>query len=153
MISCSSSLLLILIFFLKQNAKIYLFFSHIPSAAVSTWAKINKTKTSPASICSAVPEIGNEYECMYLVFLEMPSNILLHNAGIAGGKNDHYPLPNWDLWPWVNTLSLSNVDACVHCWCWGSSSPEEPITSTDPKAIRKAEKRRKKKYTWKHGDD
>uniref|UniRef100_A0A452ENH2 TATA-box binding protein associated factor 7 like n=1 Tax=Capra hircus TaxID=9925 RepID=A0A452ENH2_CAPHI len=31
------------------------------------------------------------------------------------------------------------------------SSPEEPITSTDPKAIRKAEKRRKKKYTWKHG--
>ena len=30
-------------------------------------------------------------------------------------------------------------------------SPEEPVTSTDPKAIRKAEKQRKKKYTWKHG--
>nr|XP_055194588.1 transcription initiation factor TFIID subunit 7-like isoform X2 [Nyctereutes procyonoides] len=31
------------------------------------------------------------------------------------------------------------------------SSPEEPVTSTDLKAIRKSEKERQKKYIWKHG--
>ncbi|XP_005700204.2 PREDICTED: transcription initiation factor TFIID subunit 7-like [Capra hircus] len=45
----------------------------------------------------------------------------------------------------VSQMLVCTADAEV------PSSPEEPITSTDPKAIRKAEKRRKKKYTWKHG--
>ncbi|XP_068818994.1 transcription initiation factor TFIID subunit 7-like isoform X2 [Capricornis sumatraensis] len=45
----------------------------------------------------------------------------------------------------VSQMLVCTADAEV------PSSPEEPITSTDPKAIRKAEKQRKKKYTWKHG--
>lgn len=31
------------------------------------------------------------------------------------------------------------------------SSPEEPVTSTDLKVIKKKEKGRRKKYVWKHG--
>uniref|UniRef100_A0A4W2HZ90 TATA-box binding protein associated factor 7 like n=1 Tax=Bos indicus x Bos taurus TaxID=30522 RepID=A0A4W2HZ90_BOBOX len=45
----------------------------------------------------------------------------------------------------VSQMLVCTADADVQ------PSPEEPVTSTDPKAIRKAEKQRKKKYTWKHG--
>ncbi|CAI9180842.1 unnamed protein product [Rangifer tarandus platyrhynchus] len=45
----------------------------------------------------------------------------------------------------VSQMLVCTADADVH------SSPEEPVTSTDPKAIRKTEKQRQKKYTWKHG--
>nr|XP_020728591.1 transcription initiation factor TFIID subunit 7-like isoform X2 [Odocoileus virginianus texanus] len=45
----------------------------------------------------------------------------------------------------VSQMLVCTADADVH------SSHEEPVTSTDPKAIRKTEKQRQKKYTWKHG--
>uniref|UniRef100_A0A8C6DXW3 TATA-box binding protein associated factor 7 like n=1 Tax=Moschus moschiferus TaxID=68415 RepID=A0A8C6DXW3_MOSMO len=45
----------------------------------------------------------------------------------------------------VSQMLVCTADADVH------SSSEEPITSTDLKAIRKIEKERRKKYTWKHG--
>lgn len=52
---------------------------------------------------------------MYVLgFLEMPVTFSFC-AGIAGGKNDHYPLLTEDLWPWSTSLSLSNVDACGAC--------------------------------------
>ncbi|KAB0342453.1 hypothetical protein FD754_019379, partial [Muntiacus muntjak] len=45
----------------------------------------------------------------------------------------------------VSQMLVCTTRADVH------SSSEEPVTSTDLKAIRKTEKQRQKKYTWKHG--
>ncbi|XP_060992900.1 transcription initiation factor TFIID subunit 7-like isoform X2 [Dama dama] len=45
----------------------------------------------------------------------------------------------------VSQMLVCTAGAAVH------SSSEEPVTSTDLKAIRKTEKQRQKKYTWKHG--
>ncbi|OWJ99117.1 hypothetical protein Celaphus_00009733 [Cervus elaphus hippelaphus] len=45
----------------------------------------------------------------------------------------------------VSQMLVCTAGAALH------SSSEEPVTSTDLKAIRKTEKQRQKKYTWKHG--
>ncbi|XP_057575019.1 transcription initiation factor TFIID subunit 7-like [Hippopotamus amphibius kiboko] len=45
----------------------------------------------------------------------------------------------------VSQMLVCTADGGIH------SSPEEQVTSTDLKAIRKSEKERQKKYIWKHG--
>ncbi|KAM5290994.1 transcription initiation factor TFIID subunit 7-like [Glossophaga mutica] len=45
----------------------------------------------------------------------------------------------------VSQMLVCTADGDLH------SSPEEPVTSTDLKGIKKNEKARQKKYSWKHG--
>uniref|UniRef100_A0A8C7AM25 TATA-box binding protein associated factor 7 like n=1 Tax=Neovison vison TaxID=452646 RepID=A0A8C7AM25_NEOVI len=45
----------------------------------------------------------------------------------------------------ISQMLVCTADGDLH------SSPEEPVTSTDLKVIRKNEKERQKKYIWKHG--
>ncbi|VCW99219.1 unnamed protein product [Gulo gulo] len=45
----------------------------------------------------------------------------------------------------ISQMLVCTADGDLH------SSPEEPVTSTDLKVIRKNEKERQKKYVWKHG--
>ncbi|XP_058906155.2 transcription initiation factor TFIID subunit 7-like [Kogia breviceps] len=54
-------------------------------------------------------------------------------------KNTYYKMAD------ISQMLVCTADDGVH------SHPEEPVTSTDLKAIRKSEKERKKSYIWKHG--